>query len=83
MENNIPYVAFESSMARLERTIKRLWILAIILIALLFGTNAAWIYYESQFEVVEAEITQENESGYNNFIGRDGDIRYGETDSKS
>ena len=83
MENNIPYVAFESSMARLERTIKRLWILAIILIALLFGTNAAWIYYESHFEVVEAEITQENESGYNNFIGRDGDIRYGETDSKS
>lgn len=83
MENNIPYVAFESSMARLERTIKRLWILAIILIALLFGTNAAWIYYESQFDVVEAEITQENESGYNNFIGRDGDIRYGETDSKS
>lgn len=83
MENNVPYVAFESSMARLERTIKRLWILAIILIALLFGTNAAWIYYESQFEVVEAEITQENESGYNNFIGRDGDIRYGETDSKS
>ena len=82
MENNVPYVAFESSMARLERTIKRLWILAIILIALLFGTNAAWIYYESQFEVVEAEITQENESGYNNFIGRDGDIRYGETDSK-
>lgn len=75
----VPYVVHESAMARMERTIKRLWILAIILIVLLFGTNAAWLYWESQWETVETtEITQENESGYNNYIGNDGDIYNGE-----
>lgn len=51
--NNIPYIAHESMMARMERTIKRLWILALVLVILLVGTNVAWLYYESQFETVE------------------------------
>ena len=34
-----------------ERTIKRLWVLIILLIVLLFGTNAAWVFcYESQVD---------------------------------
>lgn len=35
----IDYIVHESQMARMERIIKRLWILAIILIVLLFGTS--------------------------------------------
>lgn len=69
----IPYFAHEGMMARMERTVKRLWILCIILIVLLAGTNGAWIWYESQF-IDEVTITQENEDGYNNYIGNDGDI---------
>lgn len=76
----VPYIAHEAAMARMERTNKRLWILLILLVVLLFGSNAAWIYYESQWEVVETEITQENETGYNNYIGNDGDIYNGQTD---
>lgn len=84
MENNaVPYIAHESAMARLERIIKRLWIVIIILIALLFATNAAWIYYESQWEVVSSytqEVTQETDgSGNNQFIGGD---YYGQAESK-
>ena len=81
--DNIPFVAHEADMTRLERTIRRIWILCIILVVLLFGTNAGWLYYESQFEIVESttEITQENESGYNNYIGNDGDIHNGEADN--
>ena len=60
-------------------TIKRLWILIILLVVLLFGSNAAWIWYERQWEVVETtEVTQENEGGYNNYVGRDGEIINGE-----
>ena len=60
--------------------VKRLWITTLILIFMLVGTNAAWLYYESQWETVESwEITQENEGGYNNYIGTDGDIVNGET----
>lgn len=43
----------EAETARLERIIKRLWILAIIIFLALIITNGAWLYYESQWEVVE------------------------------
>ena len=70
---DVPYIVHESIMARMERTIRRLWILCIILILLLAGTNAGWIWYENQF-IDEVTITQENDDGYNNYIGNDGDI---------
>lgn len=82
----IPYFCHEGEMARAERTNKRLWILCIILIVLLFTSNAAWIYYESQFEdIVETtqEVTQDNSNGINNFVGGDGVIDNGKTDSKN
>ena len=52
-ETTISRYAFESTLVSFETTIKRLWIVILILILLLAGTNAAWIYYESQWEVVE------------------------------
>ena len=52
MDKDISYVAFESICARFERTIKRLWILIILLTVLLVGSNCAWLWYESQFETV-------------------------------
>ena len=49
---------------------------------MLVGTNAAWLYYDSQLETVEKwEITQENDGGYNNYIGNDGDIVNGKADN--
>jgi hypothetical protein len=42
----------------MERVVKRMFILIIILIVLLFGTNAGWLWYESQFEDVETTIEQ-------------------------
>lgn len=57
-----------------ERTIKRLWVLIIILVLLLFGTNAAWIYYESSFAEEVVTVEQESETGYNNYVGNDGFI---------
>ena len=72
---DVPYIAHESAVARLERIIKRLWVLALVLIVLLAASNAAWIWYCNQWETVESwEITQENDGGYNNYIGNDGDI---------
>ena len=73
-QQNIPYFAHEGIMARMERTIKRLWVLCIILIILLAGTNAAWIYYENSFEdVVSTEISQDvNSDDGGNAIINDG-----------
>ena len=62
-QNAVPYVAHEAALARMERTIRRLWILALVLIGLLLATNTGWIWYESQFEDVVTEVTQEAEAG--------------------
>ena len=81
----IPYFCHEGDMARAERTIKRLWILCILLILLLVGSNASWIYYESQFQdevTTSQEVTQDNDNGVNNFVGGDGVITNGQTDSE-
>lgn len=61
----IPYFIYESTMARMERTIKRLFVLCIILIAVAVFSNLAWLRYESQFEDIVAtqEITQDVDSG--------------------
>ena len=45
---DVPYIAHESAVARLERVIKRLWVLVLALIILLCASNAAWIWWESQ-----------------------------------
>lgn len=59
MDKDVSFVAFESVCTRFERTIKRLWILVIILTVLLVGTNCAWLLYESQFQYVETSETYE------------------------
>ena len=56
---DVPYIVHEVAVARLERVIKRLWVLVLVLIVLLAASNAAWLYYESSFE--EIRIEQDNE----------------------
>ncbi len=88
MENNtdllmIPYVVLEANRASSDKEKKQLWIVIILLIIMLVGTNGAWLWYESQFETVTTtEITQENSDGYNNYIGNDGDINNGNAENK-
>lgn len=76
----IPYIAFESAQARLERTIRRLWIALLLLVVLLVASNCAWIYYESQFEekTITQTVRQDTTGGNNSFVG--GDMN-GNTDS--
>ena len=80
---NVPYVVHESAMARSERNSKRMWIVILVLILALIGTNLAWIIYNSRFETIEesAVVEQENSNGDNNYIGNDGDITYGKTEN--
>ena len=63
--------AHEQEAVRQERTIKRLWILCIILISLLAISNIGWIIYESQFEDISITAEQEADSGNNYAIGGD------------
>lgn len=61
--------------AMAERTIKRLWIVILVLIIALIGTNGAWLYYESQVETIETTIEADQGEGVNIVGG--GDVNYG------
>lgn len=55
----IPCYAHESALAIAERTIKRLWITCMVLIALIVVTNVMWIWHNNQFEDVTTEVYNE------------------------
>ena len=79
-KNVIPYLAYDEALAKFERVNKRSWIVTIILIVLLFLTNGAWLYYESQWETVSTtSITQESnaEGGGTAVVNNGGDVNYG------
>lgn len=68
----VPYLVHESTMARMERANKRLWVIVIILIFALVLSNVGWIMYESQFEdIVTTEIEQDSGDGNNYIVGGD------------
>ena len=69
MPNVVSYVAFESVQARNERHIKRLWITNLVLIALLFLSNAIWLWFYSGFDFETYDYEQDG-SGIN-IIGDD------------
>ena len=46
-------------LSELKKTTKRWFIVSIILLITLVGTNVAWLIYESQFQTVIEDSTQE------------------------
>ena len=72
----VSYLAYESMKTTLERTIKRLWILAIVLILLLAGTNAAWVYYESQFVDEVYTVESSTDGGGTAIANATGEVNY-------
>lgn len=85
-ERNIPYIVYESSLAREERQQKRLIVVIIVLIILLFATNLIWMIAWNQYDYIDegVDIDLDAESGNANYIGNDGDINNGiDTDKKT
>ena len=63
----------------LKGSIKRLYIIIVILISLLFVSNIAWLYaWNLPREEIVSELSQEaDDNAVNNYIGNDGDINGG------
>ena len=72
----VPYVVHESAMARQERQIKKLWIAIILSVALIFASNALWLWARMQYDYESYEITADGDSNAN-YIGQDGNIYNG------
>lgn len=72
---NVPYVVHESTVARMERIIKRQWIALIVAICMLFASFGLFVWYESQYETISYE--QDGEGINNVNIGEQGDLNNG------
>lgn len=67
--------AHDVTTAFAERTVKRLWVTIILLIAMLVATNGAWLYYDSQYEdVVTETYTATTEDGGNAIANGGGEV---------
>ena len=77
-DRKVPLYIYEGTTARFERSIKRLIIVIIIAIALLFLSNLAWLYCWMQYDYVYEEYSYSQDGeGLNNFnMGNQGGITY-------
>jgi hypothetical protein len=73
---SVPFAAHEAEVSRQERQIKRMWIALIVAVALIFASNAIWLYAWMQYDYESYEITADGDSNAN-YIGQDGNIYNG------
>ena len=71
---SVPYIVHESSMARMERHIKRLWIAVIVAVFLLFASNTAWLYAWCQYDYSGEETIYQQDGEGTNIIGDSNEI---------
>lgn len=85
-EKQISFVAYEANEARHERTVKRFIIVIIIMSILLFAESAfnMWCWYQYDYSGEETVTTVEQDAqdgGDTNYIGHNGDINNGLSES--
>lgn len=83
----VPYIVYEGTQARQERTIKRLIVVIILLIVLFFGSQMAWLYAWNSYDYAVEDSgydIQSDDGGNANFIGRDlnGELNNGENNGQ-
>ena len=69
----VPYIVYEGAQARQERTIKRLIIVIIITVSMLFATNAIWLYVWSLYDTTVYDYTQDGQGV--NIIGDENEVK--------
>lgn len=75
----VPYIVYETELARGERHTKRWMIAFFVALAMLFASNIGWLIYESQFETYYYE--QDGEGV--NLVGDDNEVKQYEPTSES
>lgn len=79
---SLPYYVHEGEMTRMERVNRRWFIAFLVVLVMLFATNAGWIVYESQFETYEVE--QDIDTGIGSaYVAGVGDVNYGQNQTSS
>ena len=76
INESVPYIVHEGTVARHERTIRRLIIALIISIILIFSSNAIWLHYIQQYDFQNYEYSQDGEGV--NVLGDGNGVNYNE-----
>ena len=71
---SVPYIVHESSMARMERQIKRLWIALIVAVALLFSSGAIFTYAWLQYDYSSEETIYQQDGEGTNIISDSNEV---------
>lgn len=71
----MPIAQHEKDQNRLMSIIESLIVVIIVLIVLLVGSNVGWLIYESQFETITYDYTQDGQG--TNIIGDDNEVNNG------
>ena len=77
MEEHVPYIVYEGAQARQERTVKKLVVIIIICIAMLFATNAIWLYAWMQYDYSSEEVVYSQDGRGINIIGNQNEVEHG------
>lgn len=75
----VPYIVYESMLAKEERQQKRLVIALIVLIIALFLSNALWLYWWNQYDYVDELTIEAEQDGSGNNVISGGNISYEST----
>lgn len=86
---NVPYIVYESAMARSERHTRRLIVALVIAIVLIAASNMVWLWAWMQYDYTSdmsttttTTVDLDSAGGGNaNYIGESGDIINGESPS--
>ena len=71
---SVPYIVHESSMARMERQIKRLWLSLIVSVILLFASSAIFAWAWMQYDYSSEEIVYQQDGEGTNIIGDSNEV---------
>lgn len=72
--DKVPYIVYEASAACMERQLKRLWIVLIASITLLFAISAISIYAWLQYDYVSEETIYQQDGEGTNIIGNSNEV---------
>lgn len=83
--STVPYAVLVDFKETAKANSLKWFIVCLVLIILLVGTNIAWLIYENSYEdliTTEEIIVDAEDDGIANYIGNDGDIINGENHGK-
>lgn len=79
----VPYIVYQGTTARFERIIRKLALVIIIAVAMMFASNMAWLYAWNLYDYESSSVVVDSESkGNANYIGASGVINNGEGGSE-